>query len=1440
MGKSKYPSKLDTSVELPAVRDNVLEAGSEAINSLRDAIIKIERTLGINPQGTAGNDVSSRLSKSLDGSGNIKKEALSHANVLSGPIIDTDVSKSAGIKEIKLKLDYPTRLLQSEISILGNQIDTLITKINDINAILTVHVHPKTKNAHKASSISVNTSITSVSSTAASLVDKDNVQSIIDDIYDSHINYDGSDISEENRSHTANQIYFDDADVNELVTADNAQDAIEGAINAAILSQINHQDLYHANGLKRVAKLYNTEDIASGTTIVESQSISFAENTLSTFPSFNIAFSTPIEESALIVDVGDIVTVSDTSNEEATFNGDYQIFEVSRDDNNNVDLVKVFGSVSDNSTSSTVGTVKKKLRRETSEGSLLVGIREDAVLTSASVIQISDPNAVCLISKNIRPSEITFSNKNFQIEVNSETTYEFDVYDSSKTRQTLDSIIRKFNEKAIEERIPLTAYRLNKESGGAELVISYHYADEPDFEHTLLISENGDSAADSLGFSHIKDKTVVSDYGSPFSIKGKDNTGLAKKLDTTELVFFSELRTVDTISSNFDFNTLGIRKGDILLISGAEEDADNGAYVIDSVTSGQLILNSGQLTNGFTGSNTESARFIIYNNTLNFEDLNFKEVSGSTSSALLSVFMDQNKNLYSTTVLEYSTTVNGSNGLFEIVDYKGNLKNETLTLSITQNVSGTGVDVSLDGGTSVRVLGKDSYIKVFSGSSNVELLILIDDADEIYDWIGANSDISTEIYTFKQFDRHSNLHIANVPYGSYIGRVVGGAEGTPSVRSSLERGGLGNIDVGDTAKEELLYQPLSELRSNGVVKNILISNVGVENDFFKFTLSSGIFYVGGKRFEYEGGSYVTDINTTVSDKMFIYADIDGTIKFEAALAPPECISPISDTDVVVLYSLEFSSSSVLSYDLRLFITDLDLKILNAIIVSNNPSMGHFTDLKKALDYADRFSQIFPSAGTPSIHLKSGVYSITVEHNYSSVTGTTFAGWSSGMFTKSGTIASDYYDALYDSGLLINFPVNITGEGDSSELKVRNKFYFSDGTEILEGAMVFVGSGFSRTTKNITISTNGFTTIKDLKFNQTKLEVLDYNIYDSGGDPQYYGVDIIGCVFDRTDTAGADLTSSNVSTGILIGEESDSTNDKGNVLVKDCKFLGANIRTGNFTLSYATRFNNIGIYGCHLYGESTDYFTLGSIFSLDSDDRPEETNIAFVGNQHFSNQSTLGSGNGPILIGGSAADRWGERFSRDVNVGGNTYVKGLIESEDLVRSPSYEYDEAKTYQQVYTFEKYNAFTYGANAALSGASVNASSLSGTTWAAIQIPTSDFAVIKIEPPDGATISNIILGVYRGATASTQYDWTIRIDTATLDPTGSATAYGPVTVTSADHDSSGLPAKATFSDIDLLADTENKLYYVRISHSFAGVAFVYWAKVEYEFTQIEEVLGV
>ena len=108
MPKTKYPNQIDTSVELPTVRDNITEIGSDVLNSFKSALLAIEKTLGINPHGSTGNTVASRLNQSLDSSGNLLPEALTLVGVLTGPITNNEVADHAAIKESKIDLNFPT------------------------------------------------------------------------------------------------------------------------------------------------------------------------------------------------------------------------------------------------------------------------------------------------------------------------------------------------------------------------------------------------------------------------------------------------------------------------------------------------------------------------------------------------------------------------------------------------------------------------------------------------------------------------------------------------------------------------------------------------------------------------------------------------------------------------------------------------------------------------------------------------------------------------------------------------------------------------------------------------------------------------------------------------------------------------------------------------------------------------------------------------------------------------------------------------------------------------------------------------------------------------------------------------------------------------------------------------------------------------------------
>jgi hypothetical protein len=276
MPNSKYPNQIDTSSELPIIRGNLDDIGPEVINSLRSAIIQIEKVLGINPQGAIGNSVGSRISQSLDQSGNLLKEALDRVNVLYGQITNDNVAKDAAIDESKLKLNIPTSILQSEVSEISRLIDTMVSQIRELSALYSSHVSPYAINRHPASAISFPATNGSSTESFSGTDSLKSVNDVLGSIITSHINFSGV-TSSENNSHKAEQIYYNKDLIPSIITSNNVQTAIDELADAADLLLTDYKNLNNSNGL--VSKAAFREDGTTfGIIIAESISVSILKN----------------------------------------------------------------------------------------------------------------------------------------------------------------------------------------------------------------------------------------------------------------------------------------------------------------------------------------------------------------------------------------------------------------------------------------------------------------------------------------------------------------------------------------------------------------------------------------------------------------------------------------------------------------------------------------------------------------------------------------------------------------------------------------------------------------------------------------------------------------------------------------------------------------------------------------------------------------------------------------------------------------------------------------------------------------------------------------------------------------------------------------------------------------------------------------------------------
>ena len=122
------------------------------------------------------------------------------------------------------------------------------------------HVHPDAINRHAANSISVSEIGAASSATGMTSLAATTAQNAFDDIFTSHINYDGSDISKSNRSHEADQVFFENEEVSAYTNAEDVQEAIEDVFGYTVGQLDIHQNKQHDNGILRTSIIVSAEE----------------------------------------------------------------------------------------------------------------------------------------------------------------------------------------------------------------------------------------------------------------------------------------------------------------------------------------------------------------------------------------------------------------------------------------------------------------------------------------------------------------------------------------------------------------------------------------------------------------------------------------------------------------------------------------------------------------------------------------------------------------------------------------------------------------------------------------------------------------------------------------------------------------------------------------------------------------------------------------------------------------------------------------------------------------------------------------------------------------------------------------------------------------------------------------------------------------------------
>lgn len=1244
MPKSNYPNKLDTSVEIPAVRDNIVEIGSDVLNSLRSAIFQIEKTLGLNPQGAAGNTVASRLNAALDGNGNILKEALDKAGLISGPITNEDISKNAGIDESKLKLRFPTDLLQDEVSQLLLKVDNLIAAINEINSILSAHINTAAINRHKALSISVDAIDETSSSEGIISLQDSSLQQVLQDILAKHINYDGSNISATNRSHEANQVFFDNTGISTNIPSSDVQGAIEDVLGLVGNQTEIHQYKFHENGLIRRQKNLDSSNLnTEGLLLLADEPVSynFSNPNLASYTS-NVIFPNTPAYPSVGIQVGDIVEI--TSNGIST---KYQIADVNQV-SGNITSITIFGSFTNSSNPAAIASIYRNPNRIANLAGLMVGTREfysvyGTSFSNADIVQVASPNATHIVSNQINPSAINTLSKLINVSVDGGSSISFDLYEPSESLQTLDSVIKRFNQQVAAYGLSILAYRLDLENGQSEMAIVHDLPNSSSENHTITLSSGtSGTALSDLGFGSVDGVEIFTGVGTEFVIQGVPFSNLGSKLETSDFILTSGTASITT--SQLDFTDFGIKKGDLVSIYGTP--SDDGTYVVKNVTSTDIIIDANQLQSGvWSGISDSNSILRVLDRTISFENLQFSAtISGASKSSVIDLFLDSDLRLNYNKVFDYSQSSYAATNLVCITDYDGepSVYTESNPGSIKLELISGKVFASLDDGPAVNIseVIKNNLV-LYSGKFALKLSIFINSKFNIAAKL-ATSPLNTEyvdIVGYQQVSYKENIPLGRVSYESLTSRITGA--GLPKIIPITRRGTIGIEDVGTDVIHELQQRPIYETRSNGVIFGLEVSvpNTPFDGSNYLINISSGVCYVKGKRFEI---NQKVSLNTGLSnsdDNIFIAINEFGEILFR----PPTsiaCESPFNPYNYCLLGRLEYNAVVVTPVDLRLFIDNLDLKVLNSITVSPQPGIGHFTSVAKALRYAARFSEIFPQAGIPKVHLKSGTYKIDLDFD---------SNFDVSNLTK--------FERSNLDGIWINFPVILEGEGDSTVLDLSKSYadypITSDDRLTAAGNIIpnnafgiqIAGPGLTTVPPtNVGVLTAGTVKIKDIRFRMSHVEILDPLTEDGSGNKLDYEVVIENCTFDYSENP-------NPGTGrravILSSINSTPATDQfGNIKVIGCNFLNSNIRIQDFLAANArnmTFANN----SSRLPGAETAFVTTntsGHIF--DAVGALPEANISFIGNQLSNNASIDGA-----YLDSTGALPWGDRVSRMLTVGG---------------------------------------------------------------------------------------------------------------------------------------------------------------------------------------------
>ena len=875
---SDYPNKIDSSVSLPLIRNNIIEAGADSINKIREAVISIERALGRNPQGSK-TSLSDRLSVSLDDQGGLKESALTNLNIISGPVTNSDISSTARISEEKLDLEYSTSYLKSQVLIISSEVDRFAKQISETKAAL--EVHEKSRSAHDANTIDVS-SISVVDTVNSNITTSNNLQDFLSDFVISHVGYKDSATSTK-YSHKASQINIDPEDIKGVLSSD-LQNAM---IELSDKETGSYENIIH----NYTGSHYPSRSVVSNRYILDEV---IASNIEVSFPSFNAdsglkgSVVTVSNKDEVYLNAGDFVQIGSAK---------YRIANYSFTTGKKLDYVFAEGFYPQNGQVVSVSFIRKIKDDYNELGLTIVSLKGNSSSLYKDIIQIINPESATIVAED-RPSFFDFATSNsisFTTESGSYTfTYPGTITDT-------ESLSDYLNDYAVLNAIPLIFFSDKKKLGVSNLIIGA--------STFISIVGSTDSSRLGLGSSSFKSNPRL---GRNIVIGRKEYKGLNKLADSVAVSISGN----KIISSGDPFYSMGIGKGSSVVLN-------NKRYIVqETMSDGSL-----RVDDSFTVS---TSTITCYDETLSFDSL-YGDVSLSSSisfeTSMVSVYLSEEMVLNFEKTFDASIPYSGGKALVGIVPEGSFFKNESISYSIVLD--------EIDDAIYLYFSGNKEYIKDGEyyrfGDNNFKLSVLFD--AELRSMLSTLPSKSLDLeIRFLDSKRNDALIISHLEYEKSIG----------SINRILSRNISGYVNHEDFSSDLLDRDKslLSLTHNTRVLSGIEILSVSSLKGVFEVNISDGMILSDGDFITVESQNLVSNITVSEGRRVYVFSNENGVLDMIQAGA--DCSFPLSISESIPLFILEYFGSKIYHVNISKYHVDHHKYSRNFISVINDGSGNTFS------------------------------------------------------------------------------------------------------------------------------------------------------------------------------------------------------------------------------------------------------------------------------------------------------------------------------------------------------------------------------------------------------------------------------------------------------------------------------------------------------------------